>query len=108
MRHITNAHQTRQPPPHTCHTTTTTATATATTTTTTTNNNKQPPPNTKRQTGALGIAELQQVLRDASKEFSHLEEHARFLDERSNRFGGLMKRFVGGIAAEGSAANSPL
>ena len=45
------------------------------------------------------------MLNEASKEFSHLQEHARFLDARSNRFGGLLKRFVGGGAAP---SQSPL
>lgn len=32
------------------------------------------------RSGTLSLAELQRLLSSASKEFSHLEEHARFLE----------------------------
>lgn len=37
------------------------------------------------QNGAVSVEELQQVLSKASKEFSHFEEHARFLQSKNNR-----------------------
>lgn len=57
------------------------------------------------QSGALSLDELRAILNEASKEFSHLEEHARFLDAKSNRFGGLLKKFV---SSESTPSQSPL
>ncbi len=37
------------------------------------------------QNGRVSLEELQQVLKTASKEFSHFEEHAKFLEEKNSR-----------------------
>jgi len=50
--------------------------------------------------GRLSLRELRALLRQASGEFSHFEEHARFLDSRSNAWGGLVRKAV-------EAANAP-
>jgi NADH:ubiquinone reductase (non-electrogenic) len=50
--------------------------------------------------GRLSLRELRALLRRASSEFSHFEEHARFLDSRSGAWGGLVKKAV-------AAANAP-
>jgi NADH:ubiquinone reductase (non-electrogenic) len=49
--------------------------------------------------GRLTLRELRGLLKTASSEFSHFEEHARFLDQRANSWGGLVKKAV-------AAANS--
>ncbi len=41
---------------------------------------------------------------EASKEFSHLEEHARFLDAKTNRWGGLLAGTLAARASNGNAA----
>ncbi|KAF6266031.1 hypothetical protein COO60DRAFT_1633095 [Scenedesmus sp. NREL 46B-D3] len=56
--------------------------------------------------GLVGLKELQALLTEASKEFSHLEEHARFLEAKNKRFGGLLQRALAGSNANG--ANSPM
>jgi len=65
----------------------------------------KPTPNPTPQSGALSIDELKGILNEASKEFSHLAEHARFLDEKNSRFGGMLKKLV---ARGPTPANSPL
>lgn len=40
-----------------------------------------------QQDGMVSLEELQQVLTKASKEFSHFEEHAKFLEAKNNRCG---------------------
>lgn len=40
------------------------------------------------QDGLVSLQDLQAVLLEASKEFSHLEEHARFLEAKNNRWAG--------------------
>jgi NADH:ubiquinone reductase (non-electrogenic) len=40
------------------------------------------------------LEELKSILLEASKEFSHLEEHARFLEAKTRRFGGLLQKTV--------------
>eukprot|EP01024_Parvocaulis_polyphysoides_P073525 TRINITY_DN9468_c1_g1_i5.p1 TRINITY_DN9468_c1_g1~~TRINITY_DN9468_c1_g1_i5.p1 ORF type:complete len:604 (+),score=96.75 TRINITY_DN9468_c1_g1_i5:111-1922(+) len=44
--------------------------------------------------GKLQLQEIRQLLKDASEEFPHLQEHALFLDMKYgvNRFGGLVKQ----------------
>jgi hypothetical protein len=37
------------------------------------------------QDGLVSLKELQALLFEASKEFSHLEEHARFLEAKNKR-----------------------
>jgi hypothetical protein len=37
------------------------------------------------QNGRVSLPELQQVLKTASKEFSHFEEHAKFLEAKNSR-----------------------
>jgi hypothetical protein len=37
------------------------------------------------QDGLVSLKELQSLLFEASKEFSHLEEHARFLEAKNKR-----------------------
>lgn len=37
------------------------------------------------QDGMVSLKELQAMLHEASKEFSHLEEHARFLEAKNKR-----------------------
>lgn len=37
------------------------------------------------QNGRVSLPELQQVLAAASKEFSHFEEHAKFLEAKNSR-----------------------
>jgi hypothetical protein len=60
-----------------------------------------------KQSGALSIDELKGILNEASKEFSHLSEHARFLDAKSSkRIGGMMRGFI--KASDAAATNSPL
>lgn len=55
--------------------------------------------------GKLSLAELRAVLGTAAKEFSHLEEHARFLETKT---GGL-RRWGGMVGRElSAAASSPL
>jgi NADH:ubiquinone reductase (non-electrogenic) len=44
--------------------------------------------------GRLSLRELRDLLRGASSEFSHFEEHAQFLDSRANAWGGLVKKAV--------------
>lgn len=34
----------------------------------------------------MSLEELQQVLKTASKEYSHFEEHAKFLEEKNSRW----------------------
>ncbi|GBF96542.1 hypothetical protein Rsub_09125 [Raphidocelis subcapitata] len=58
------------------------------------------------RSGALCIEELRLILKEASKEFSHLEEHARVLDAKSNGFAGVMRNFWQSQPA--AAATSPL
>eukprot|EP00775_Hariotina_reticulata_P004476 gene4476-4730_t len=57
--------------------------------------------------GTVSMPELARLLRDASKEFSHLEEHARFMDAKNKRFGNLVARVLGGtnsgIASNGTS-----
>jgi NADH:ubiquinone reductase (non-electrogenic) len=50
----------------------------------------------KDKDGKLRFSELRDVLNAASKEYSHLEEHARFLDSKTGtkRFGGLVRSTV--------------
>jgi hypothetical protein len=37
------------------------------------------------QNGRVSLEELQKVLTAASKEFSHFEEHAKFLEKKNSR-----------------------
>ncbi|KAG2486568.1 hypothetical protein HYH03_014738 [Edaphochlamys debaryana] len=48
--------------------------------------------------GKVSLEEMRKLLADASKEFSHLEEHARFLDSNTGarRFGGLVAKTLVG------------
>uniref|UniRef100_A0A383VLR6 NADH:ubiquinone reductase (non-electrogenic) n=1 Tax=Tetradesmus obliquus TaxID=3088 RepID=A0A383VLR6_TETOB len=72
--------------------------------------------------GLVGLKELQALLTEASKEFSHLEEHARFLEAKNKRashleeharfleaknkrFGGLLQR---ALAGNSNGAESPM
>lgn len=50
------------------------------------------------QDGRLRLEELRNLLREASKEYSHLEEHSRFLDAKygQRRFGGLVRSTLQG------------
>lgn len=49
----------------------------------------------------LTLAELRQLMSQASKQYSHLEEHARFLDAKygAKRFGGLVRTEINSEAA---------
>lgn len=40
------------------------------------------------QNGRVSLEELQQVLEAASKEYSHFEEHAKFLERKNSRYVG--------------------
>ncbi|KAG2424696.1 hypothetical protein HXX76_014272 [Chlamydomonas incerta] len=57
--------------------------------------------------GRLSLEELRQLLTAASKEFSHLEEHARFLDSQTGvkRFGGLVAKSLSPADAAAAAAS---
>lgn len=46
--------------------------------------------------GLLSLEELRDVLAKASTEFPHLEEHARFLSDQTNRFAGLVNKALAG------------
>jgi hypothetical protein len=37
------------------------------------------------QNGKVSLEELQQILKEASKEYSHFEEHAKFLEAKNTR-----------------------
>jgi len=58
--------------------------------------------------GKLTLEELCDVLREASKEFSHLSEHVRFLDQKlgHNRWGGMVGSMLSNMKKPDS--NSPL
>ncbi|KIY96076.1 NADH dehydrogenase, extrinsic [Monoraphidium neglectum] len=59
----------------------------------------------KDKSGALSIEELKDILNEASKEFSHLAEHAQVLEAKNTPLRGLVRAF----AADAAAANtSPL
>eukprot|EP00882_Tetradesmus_deserticola_P003879 GHRQ01004103.1.p1 GENE.GHRQ01004103.1~~GHRQ01004103.1.p1 ORF type:complete len:615 (+),score=301.43 GHRQ01004103.1:630-2474(+) len=55
--------------------------------------------------GLVGLRELQALLKQASKEFSHLEEHARFLEAKNKRFGGLVQRALAGSNGNGNSSS---
>jgi hypothetical protein len=38
------------------------------------------------QNGKVSLEELQQILKAASKEYSHFEEHAKFLEAKNSRW----------------------
>jgi len=56
--------------------------------------------------GHVSLEELQRVLAEASKEYSHFEEHAKFLEAKNNRWIG---RHVGAVRKllGGSSSSSP-
>ncbi|PNW69798.1 hypothetical protein CHLRE_19g750547v5 [Chlamydomonas reinhardtii] len=58
--------------------------------------------------GRLSLEELRVLLNTASKEFSHLEEHARFLDSQTGvkRFGGLVAKSLSPADAAAAAASN--
>lgn len=59
--------------------------------------------------GRVSLKELQAMLFEASKEFSHLEEHARFLEAKNKRFGGLLSKVLSAANSNGKSPNqSPL
>ncbi|KAG2428088.1 hypothetical protein HYH02_014479 [Chlamydomonas schloesseri] len=59
--------------------------------------------------GKLSLEELRQLLTTASKEFSHLEEHARFLDSQTGikRFGGLVANSLSPADAAAASSSQP-
>ncbi|GIM04019.1 hypothetical protein Vretimale_8656 [Volvox reticuliferus] len=60
--------------------------------------------------GKLSLQELKQLLNDASKEFSHLEEHARYFDSQSGirRFGSMLASSTAGASAQEQPPLAPL
>jgi hypothetical protein len=51
----------------------------------------------KNQDGKLSLNELRTLLADASNRFSHLAEHAQFLDSKAgglNRWGGMVSKSI--------------
>ncbi|GIL56627.1 hypothetical protein Vafri_11967 [Volvox africanus] len=60
--------------------------------------------------GKLNLQELKQLLNDASKEFSHLEEHARYFDSQSGirRFGGMLPNSNTGGSTQEQQPLAPL
>eukprot|EP00884_Botryococcus_braunii_P007779 jgi/Botrbrau1/17001/Bobra.49_2s0060.1 len=55
--------------------------------------------------GVLELQELQDLLREASKEYSHFEEHSRFLDAKygTRRWGGMVRNILIGMGKGSNA-----
>eukprot|EP00775_Hariotina_reticulata_P009271 gene9271-9436_t len=62
--------------------------------------------------GMLTLSDLQKVLHKARQDFPHLEEHAKFLDAKCNRFGNLVQQVLHSkgheSALDGLTSNSKL